>query len=88
MVFDTLRERMGGDDKITPMGIAHHTLFTAKEKLDLLRQLKADATSKDETTSRLAAASRSPWARRASNPSSSIRSYSGGRNSRGVSCSR
>ena len=48
MVFDTLRERMGGDDKITPMGIAHHTLFTAKEKLDLLRQLKADATSKDD----------------------------------------
>ena len=39
MVFDSLRERMGGDDKITPMGIAHHTLFTAKEKLDLLRQL-------------------------------------------------
>jgi hypothetical protein len=48
MVFDSLRERMGGDDKITPMGIAHHTLFTAKEKLDLLRQLKADATSKDD----------------------------------------
>jgi len=47
MVFDSLRERMGGDDKITPMGIAHHTLFTAKEKLDLLRQLKADATSQD-----------------------------------------
>ena len=47
MVFDTLRERMGGGDKITPMGIAHHTLFTAKEKLDLLRQLKADATSQD-----------------------------------------
>ena len=44
MVFDSLRERMGGEDRITPMGIAHHTLFTAKEKLDLLRQLKADAT--------------------------------------------
>ena len=47
MVFDSLRERMGGDEKITPMGIAHHTLFTAREKLELLRQLKSDATSAD-----------------------------------------
>lgn len=44
MLFDSLRDRMGGNDKITPMGIAHNSLFTAKEKLDLLHQLKADAT--------------------------------------------
>lgn len=44
MVFDSLRDRMGGHDKVTPMGIAHNSLFTAKEKLELLNQLKADAT--------------------------------------------
>lgn len=44
MVFDSLRDRMGGQDKVTPMGIAHNSLFTAKEKLELLNQLKADAT--------------------------------------------
>ncbi len=44
MIFDSLRDRMGGNDKITPMGIAHNSLFTAKEKIDLLNQLKADAT--------------------------------------------
>ncbi|HEY8575933.1 MAG TPA: hypothetical protein VIL88_06305 [Devosia sp.] len=48
MIFDSLRDRMGGDDKITPMGIAHNSLFTAKEKLDLLNQLKADATAAGE----------------------------------------
>lgn len=45
MVFDSLRDRMGGDDKISPMGIAHNSLFTAKEKIDLLHQLKSDATA-------------------------------------------
>ncbi|MHA6691623.1 hypothetical protein [Devosia sp. A449] len=44
MVFDSLRDRIGGHDKITPMGIAHNSLFTAKEKIDLLQQLKADVT--------------------------------------------
>ena len=44
MVFDSLRDRMGGNDKITPMGIAHNSLFTAKEKIELLNQLKADVT--------------------------------------------
>jgi len=42
MVFDSLRERMGGSDNLSPMQIAHHTLFTAKEKIDLLQQLKAE----------------------------------------------
>ena len=44
MVFDTLRDRIGGHDTVTPMAIAHNTLFTAKEKIALLHQLKADAT--------------------------------------------
>jgi len=29
---------------VTLMGIAHNSLFTAREKLELLNQLKADAT--------------------------------------------
>ena len=45
MVFDSLRERMGGQDNLSPMLIAHHTLFTAKEKIELLHQLKAQVTS-------------------------------------------
>ena len=44
MAFDSLRERMGGSDSVTPMEIAHHTLFTAREKIELLNQLKADLT--------------------------------------------
>ena len=44
MVFDSLRDRMGGQDKVTPMGIAHNSLFTAREKIELLNQLKADVT--------------------------------------------
>ena len=44
MVLDSLKDRMGGQDNVTPMGIAHHTLFTAKEKIDLLNQLKANLT--------------------------------------------
>lgn len=44
MVLDTLKQRMGGSDQLNPMQIARHTLFTAREKLDLLNQLKAEAT--------------------------------------------
>ena len=44
MVFDSLRDRIGGHDKLTPMGIAHNSLFTAKEKIELLNQLKAEVT--------------------------------------------
>lgn len=43
MMFDSLRDRMGGDS-VTPMTIAHNSLFTAKEKIEMLNQLKADAT--------------------------------------------
>lgn len=48
MVLDSLRDRMGGQDKVTPMGIAHNSLLTAKEKLALLHQLKADATGANQ----------------------------------------
>ena len=44
MVFDSLRDRMGGHDNVTPMSIALNSLFTAKEKIELLNQLKADVT--------------------------------------------
>lgn len=44
MVFDTLKDRMGGRDQLNPMQIAHNSLFTAREKIDLLTQLKAEVT--------------------------------------------
>ena len=44
MVFDSLRDRMGGHDNLTPTQIAHNSLFTAKEKIELLNQLKANLT--------------------------------------------
>ena len=44
MAFDSSGARMGGKDNFTPMQIAHNTLFTAKEKLDLLHLIKAEVT--------------------------------------------
>lgn len=44
MVFDSLKDRMGGRNNLSPMQIAHNSLFTAKEKIELLNQLKADVT--------------------------------------------
>jgi len=44
MAFDSLKQRMGGGDQLNPMQIAHHTLFTAREKIALLTQIKAEAT--------------------------------------------
>jgi hypothetical protein len=44
MAFDSTEARMGGRDHFTPMQIAHHTLFTAKEKLDLLHKIKAEVS--------------------------------------------
>ena len=45
MIFDSLRDRMGSPDRLSPMAIAHNSLFTAKEKIELLNQLKSDATA-------------------------------------------
>ena len=42
MVFDSLKNRAGGHDELSPMQIAHHTLFTSKEKIALLHQLKSN----------------------------------------------
>lgn len=46
MIIDSLR--MGDTDSVTPMAIAHNSLFTAKEKLELLTQLKSDAAAAGE----------------------------------------
>lgn len=45
MVFDNLRDRMGGHDNLSPMQVARNPLFTAKEKIDLLHKLKAEVSS-------------------------------------------
>lgn len=44
MVFGSLADEITGRDNLTPMQIARHSLFTAREKLDLLNRLKADAS--------------------------------------------
>jgi hypothetical protein len=44
MPFDSLRDRIGPSEGVTALGIAHNDLFTPKEKLELLNQLKADLT--------------------------------------------
>lgn len=44
MAFDSTEVRMGGKSNFTPMQIAHHTLFSAREKLDLLHKIKAEVT--------------------------------------------
>jgi hypothetical protein len=44
MAFDAPDAPMGGKSNFTPMQIAHNALFTAKEKLDLLHQIKAEVT--------------------------------------------
>lgn len=45
MVFDSLRDGMGEQDSVSPMQIAHNSLFTAKEKIELLNQLKSQVTA-------------------------------------------
>lgn len=51
MVFDSLKDRMGGHSNLTPMQIAHNTLFTAEEKIELLTQLKTEVLGAQETGS-------------------------------------
>lgn len=45
MVLDSSEHRAGGRGGLMPMQIAHHTLFTAREKITLLQRLKAEVTS-------------------------------------------
>lgn len=42
MVSEGPSQTTGQQDAVTPMGIAHNDLFTAKEKIALLNQLRAD----------------------------------------------
>lgn len=44
MPFDRLEDRAGGKDRLLPMHIAHNSLLTAREKIELLNRMKADAT--------------------------------------------
>jgi hypothetical protein len=44
MAFDSLKNRQGGKERLRPMEIAHNSLFTAREKIDLLNELKAEVT--------------------------------------------
>ncbi len=46
MAFDSKDYRAGGRDNFSPMQIAHHTLFTAREKLDLLQRIKAEVSGR------------------------------------------
>jgi len=44
MAFDSLKAQAGAANALAPMQIAQHSLFTAKEKIELLHQLKAEVT--------------------------------------------
>ncbi|MFD2648529.1 hypothetical protein ACFSX5_12075 [Devosia albogilva] len=44
MAFDSLKDRQGGKERLRPMEIAHNSLFTAREKIALLNELKAEVT--------------------------------------------
>ena len=44
MAFGSPEEQTTGREQLTPMQIARNSLFTAREKLDLLKEIKADAT--------------------------------------------
>jgi hypothetical protein len=48
MAFDTNEARAGGREQLQPMQIAHNSLFTAREKIDLLNKMKAEVTGAAE----------------------------------------
>lgn len=50
MVLDGLKQLMGGTSTLNPMQIAQNSLLTAREKLDLLHEIKAEVTG--ETANR------------------------------------
>ena len=45
MIWDAAEDRAGGSERISPMQVAHHPLLTAREKLELLHELKLTATA-------------------------------------------
>lgn len=44
MAFDSAESGAGSGQQLHPMQIAQNTLFTAKEKLDLLHRIKAEVS--------------------------------------------
>lgn len=52
MIFDSLRDRAGGRTHLAPMEIAHHSLLTAREKIELLDDLKTRAGQADANDER------------------------------------
>jgi hypothetical protein len=44
MPLPSLKDQAGGRDKLLPMHIANNSLLSAREKLDLLTEMKAGAT--------------------------------------------
>jgi hypothetical protein len=48
MAYDSAANRAESADRFNPMQIARHDAFTAREKLDLLQQVKTEASGSDE----------------------------------------
>lgn len=48
MAYDTAESRATRSARISPMEIARNALFTAREKLDLLQQLRTEVTAGEE----------------------------------------
>ena len=44
MRLDSAEDRTGGRDGLAPMQIAHHPLFTAREKIEMLEEMKDGIT--------------------------------------------
>jgi hypothetical protein len=53
MVFDSAQDRAGGREGLTPLQVAHHPLFTAREKIELLQQIKAEITGAEPNEDQL-----------------------------------
>ena len=50
MAVDTAEDRQGGRDNLNPFQIAHNSLFTAREKIELLQRLKAEVSGATSAT--------------------------------------
>jgi Holliday junction resolvasome RuvABC DNA-binding subunit len=50
MALDSAEDRQGGRDNLNPFQIAHNSLFTAREKIELLQRLKAEVTGAASAT--------------------------------------
>jgi hypothetical protein len=47
MRLDSAESRAGGRDALSPMQIAHHPLFTAREKIEMLEEMKIGLSGPD-----------------------------------------